>query len=678
MNEKLIYAVVVTYNRKVLLREGILALLASDNENLRILVVDNAGTDGTKDYIADLLENPAIIYENTGKNLGGAGGFAYGIRRAVSLGAYYVWLMDDDCIVTPTALDGFLRFADKAKDEFGFLSGVVRWTDGSICKMNVQRTTLFHEISDFSRHTRVKLASFVSLFLTAKVIEEVGLPYREFFIWGDDWEYTARISKSYPCYLVSDSVAVHKSKNNIGADIVSDTGDRLDRYFYAYRNEGYFYAKEGLRGKLYYFAKKLYHRIKIRFSGTPMKKEKLAILRQGAKAAKTFTPTKEFVFRPSSKVKVLEFFCEPLSYGGQEAFMLNMARDFESDAIAYTFATPYNADNEALLSLIRERGYSLVYLDYPFQTPLRKIYTTRGLKRILKTDAFDVIHIQSGSLYALYHAARIAKRHGVKRVYVHSHAAGSASSFKYKLIKAHSDRGIEKYADGFLACSVKAAQRKFPASVIEKKRYAVINNGIDSQRYVFSSAVREEYRRKLGIGEDELTLCHIGRFAPEKNHGFLIETAKLLAEKGKRFRLLLIGDGPLKEEMTEKVARAGLSDAVSFLGLRDDIPALLMASDVFLFPSLFEGLGIVAIEAQGTGLPTLCSPAIPREAAFTDLVSFVDIASPALWADAVLQARVAPLPREEYAKALLGAHYDAKESAALLEKIYLTGQVDYE
>ncbi len=677
MNEKLIYAVVVTYNRKVLLREGVLALLSSKNDNLRILVVDNAGTDGTKEYIADLLENPAVIYENTGKNLGGAGGFAYGIRRAVTLGAYYVWLMDDDCIVTPTALDGFLRFAEKANDAFGFLSGVVRWTDGSICKMNVQRTTLSKELTDFTRNQRVKLASFVSLFLTAKVIEEVGLPYREFFIWGDDWEYTARISKRFPCYLVADSVAVHKSKNNIGADIVSDTGDRLDRYFYAYRNEGYFYAKEGLRGKLYYFFKKLYHRVKIRFSGTPMKKEKLAILRQGARAAKSFKPTKEYVFRPKSRVKVLEFFCEPLSYGGQEAFMLNMARDFESEAISYTFATPYNADNEALLSLIKERGYGLIHLDFPFQTPLRKLYTTRGLKRILKADCFDVIHIQSGSLYALYNAARIAKKFGVKRVYVHSHAAGSTASFKYKLIKAYSDRRIEKYADGFLACSEKAAERKFPASVIEKKRYAVINNGIDSKRYVFSSEIRESTRCALGM-KDELLLCHIGRFAPEKNHAFLIETVQLLAEKGKDFHLLLIGDGPLKQEIVEKVKRAGLQDRVSFLGLRDDIPALLMASDVFLFPSVFEGLGIAAVEAQGTGLPTVCSSTITREVAFTDLVSFVDIASPALWADAVLQAKRAPLPREEYAKELLRAHFDAKESAALLEKIYQTGQIDYE
>ncbi len=677
MSEKTIFAVVVTYNRKVLLREGILALLASENENLRILVVDNAGTDGTKEYIADLLENPAVIYENTGKNLGGAGGFAYGIRRAVTLGAYYVWLMDDDCIVTETALEGFLRCAEALNDNFGFLSGVVRWTDGSICKMNAQRKTLSKELSDFTRNQRVKLASFVSLFLTAKVIEEVGLPYREFFIWGDDWEYTSRISKEYPCYLVADSIAVHKSKNNIGADIVSDTGDRLDRYFYAYRNEGYFYAKEGLRGKLYYFIKKLYHRIKIRFSKTPMKKEKLAILRQGARAVKTFKPTKEYVFRQNSKVKVLEFFCEPLSYGGQEAFMLNMARAFKGEGIAYTFATPYTADNEALLSLIKERGYGLIHLDYPFQTPLRKFYTTHGLKRILKTESFDVIHIQSGSLYALCHAARIAKKFGVKRVYVHSHAAGSSASFKYRLIKSYSDKRIEKYADGFLACSEKAAKRKFPAAVMEKKRYAVINNGIDSERYIFSEETRKAYRQELGL-TDELTLCHIGRFAPEKNHTFLIETAQLLAEKGKSFHLLLIGDGPLKQEIVEKVEKTGLSGCVSFLGLRDDVPALLMASDIFLLPSLFEGLPISAVEAQGTGLPTVCASTITREVAFTDLVSFVDIASPALWADAVLQARSAPLPREEYAKELAKGHFDAKESAALLEKIYLTGQVDYE
>ncbi|MBP3437207.1 MAG: glycosyltransferase [Clostridia bacterium] len=677
MNNKPVFAVVVTYNRKELLRESVEALLAIQNDALRILVVDNASTDGTKEHIADLLSLPSVLYENTGENLGGAGGFSYGIRRAVELGAYYIWLMDDDCVVSSSALDGFLRFAEKVNDDFGFLSGVIHWTDGSICKMNIQRTTLSKEISDFSKTQRVKLASFVSFFITTKTVEEMGLPYRDFFIWGDDWEYTSRISAVKPCYMVADSLAVHKSKNNIGADIVSDTGDRLDRYFYAYRNEGFFYYNEGFKGKLYFTAKKLFHRLKILFSKTPMKKEKLAILRKGAKAAKHFSPKKEYVFCKDTKVRVLEFFGEPLSYGGQEAFILNMARNFEDKQLDYTFATPFGADNAALLSLIEQRDYGLIHLDYAFDTPLRKIYTKRGLKKILEKHDFDVIHIHSGSLYTLLHAAKIAKKKGIKRVLVHSHAAGGSSSFKYRLIKADANRRIEKYVDGFLACSEVAAERKYPPAVIEKKQFAVINNGIDGALYTFTEEKRQAMRDALGLS-DKLAICHIGRFAPEKNHAFLIEVAKILAEKTRHFRLLLVGEGEGKAEMEARSSSYGLSDVVSFLGRRDDVADILMASDVFVLPSLFEGLPVSAVEAQATGLPTLCADTVTPEVNFSDLFTFLPIESPALWAEAILQVKKPSFPRESYAASLKNAHFDAKESASLLEKIYLTGQIHYE
>jgi len=241
-------AVIVTYNRKELLCECIEAVLAQKRTAPDIIVIDNHSTDGTAEAIRSY---EGIRYFDTGSNLGGAGGFQYGIRKGVELGYDYLWLMDDDCIPRPGALAALMK--NEPDHPYGFLTSKVLWRDGSICKMNVQRAELTKNVSDFSKgHVQpVVMASFVSLFLRTDVVRELGLPIKEFFIWTDDWEFTRRISRKYPCYLVTDSVVVHKSKLNIKADISSDTPDRLDRFYYLYRNDVYLYRREGFRGFAY-------------------------------------------------------------------------------------------------------------------------------------------------------------------------------------------------------------------------------------------------------------------------------------------------------------------------------------------------------------------------------------------------------------------------------------------
>ena len=265
-----------------------------DKKDLQILIVDNSSTDGTQEYISQFVDNKKVFYQNTGSNLGGAGGFNFGVKKAVEMNCDYVWIMDDDCIVHNDSLTALLDFANSVNNNFGYLSSVAKWTDGSICKMNVQRTSIKNEVSDFSKNQKIMLASFVSLFIKADAVKKLGLPIKDFFIWGDDWEYTYRLSKNYDCYLVANSVVTHKSKNNMGVDITRDTSDRLDRYFYAYRNEGYFYKQTGFKGKLYFFLKVMYHRFKIIFTKCVNKKQKLAIIKKGLKALKSFAPQIEF------------------------------------------------------------------------------------------------------------------------------------------------------------------------------------------------------------------------------------------------------------------------------------------------------------------------------------------------------------------------------------------------
>jgi GT2 family glycosyltransferase len=209
-NNKNVIAVIVTYNRKELLKECITALLNQKYKNCRILVVDNASTDGTKEHIADLLENERVIYKNTGSNLGGAGGFNFGMREAVQLGCDFVWVMDDDCIVHSDTLTTLLEVDKKLNGNYGFLASKVLWKDNSICKMNIPRKTLTKNLTDLNNLQKITMSSFVSFFVKASIIKEVGLPIKEFFIWTDDWEYSRRISRKYDCYFVPNSIVTHK------------------------------------------------------------------------------------------------------------------------------------------------------------------------------------------------------------------------------------------------------------------------------------------------------------------------------------------------------------------------------------------------------------------------------------------------------------------------------------
>ena len=251
-----IAAVVVTYNRLDLLRQCVEAL-RSQTEACDILVVNNASTDGTDRWLD---EQQDVNSRNTGSNLGGAGGFNYGMRWAVETGYEYVWVMDDDTLPEPDALEKLLE-ADRILDgKYGWLSSVALWTDGSECKMNRQKLKgSFHEYSPLLRHGLIQAeqATFVSLFLRSDIVHRFGLPIKEYFIWGDDIEYTRRIAVrgGMPCFIAGQSQGVHIRKENRGSSISTDTSERMLRYRYAYRNEMALYRKEGVRGICYYIAK---------------------------------------------------------------------------------------------------------------------------------------------------------------------------------------------------------------------------------------------------------------------------------------------------------------------------------------------------------------------------------------------------------------------------------------
>ena len=293
-------AVVVTYNRIELLKECIKAL-QQQIYTCDILIVDNASTDGTEEYINKIKKDyDNLHYKNTGDNIGGAGGFNFGMRWAVEAGYEYVWVMDDDCLPYTDALEKLINADGILKGKYGWLASAVLWKDGHECKMNrVKLKKSFYEYLEYMQYgiVQAEQATFVSLFLKTKTIKQVGLPIKEFFIWGDDIEFTRRITvrKKIPSYITGQSKVIHAMKENTGSNIATDIPERIERYKYAFRNEGYLYRKEGWKGICYYFAKCGWNIIKVIRNENDKKLKRIFIIIKNMIKGLKFNPKIEYI-----------------------------------------------------------------------------------------------------------------------------------------------------------------------------------------------------------------------------------------------------------------------------------------------------------------------------------------------------------------------------------------------
>ena len=291
-----ILSVVVTYNRKDLLQECIIALKNQKRIKTDILIIDNASNDGTEEMIEEKFIDD-VIYQNTGANLGGAGGFNYGIKKSFDLHKKYdyLWVMDDDTIPKDDTLYEISKIVEKDKN-FGFISPKTLWIDGSLCLMNKQRKIDNNQIDlDTLDMTKLLSASFVGCFLNVKAVIDVGLPIKEFFIWGDDVEYTKRISKKYNCYFTNSGELLHKMKSNLPTNIESEQLERIDRYFYHYRNRFYIAKKEGLKKIASYHFNVLKSIVKVLIRSKNYKLKRISTIFKGYIQGIVFNPKIEYI-----------------------------------------------------------------------------------------------------------------------------------------------------------------------------------------------------------------------------------------------------------------------------------------------------------------------------------------------------------------------------------------------
>lgn len=251
-----------------------------------------------------------------------------------------------------------------------------------------------------------------------------------------------------------------------------------------------------------------------------------------------------------------------------------------------------------------------------------------GLNKIIKREKYDVVHIHGNSATMTLETG-ISKWNKVPVIIAHSHNTTCSHLKIHELLYPIFRK---TYTHG-MACGVEAGKWLF-----RDDPFTVLKNGIDLEVFAYDEDIRDEYRKKLGIRDEDVLIGHIGNFVEQKNHTFLLDAFSKLAKRSDQYKLLLIGAGPLFEMMKEKACQLGIQDAVIFLGKTTEAAKYYQAMDLFMLPSLYEGLPLVLVEAQAVGLACVVSEKVARESDLTGEMKFIPIEDSGVWADALEEA----------------------------------------
>lgn len=348
-----------------------------------------------------------------------------------------------------------------------------------------------------------------------------------------------------------------------------------------------------------------------------------------------------------------------MNRGGLETMLMNYYRHIDRNKVQFDFLTHRytKADYDDEIAAL---GGKIYYL--PRLIPWSPSYKKALNQFFTDHPEYQIIHVHQDCLSSVI--LKVAKQHNVLVRIAHSHSSSQDKNIKY-LIKLWYKRSIPKYATHLFACGKKAGDWMFNGAP-----YSIFNNAISVSDYIPNAQVRMQMRSKLGF-TDELVIGHVGRFSYPKNHPFLLEIFAALFRKKQNVALLLIGGGDRIERVRKQAQELGIIDRVHFLGVRDDVPDLMQAMDVFVFPSLYEGLPVTMVEAQAAGLPCIISDKVPSECIIADgLIDVLPLReTPDIWAYRILSR--AQEKRTDHRAEIIAHGYDVANEAAKLQQFYL-------
>lgn len=326
-------------------------------------------------------------------------------------------------------------------------------------------------------------------------------------------------------------------------------------------------------------------------------------------------------------MKKILYFIDDLSMGGIQKLALDWVSKFDKDKISVDFLLLDEGKSYELENVFKKMNCKIYKLENIW---IRKSWDY--LKYNIACNNFfknhhdyDIIELHSSSKN--YVILKFAKKYGIKTRISHSHNIGFQTKNKIKILVGNIfKKKLIKYSTDFLACSVDAGKWLFGPEIINSDRFEVIYNSIDFDKFKYNRNTRNKIRKKLNISNDEFIIGHIGRFNEQKNHQFLINLFEKIHNIKPNSKLLLLGEGNLKTSIENLVKEKKLEKSVIFAGIKTNANEYLQAMDNFVFPSLYEGLGIVLIEAQAAGLKIFTSKnVVPIEARISNNFYYIKL-----------------------------------------------------
>lgn len=346
-----------------------------------------------------------------------------------------------------------------------------------------------------------------------------------------------------------------------------------------------------------------------------------------------------------------------MNAGGAETFLMKIYRSLDRTRYQMDFCV--NAEQEGVYDReIEALGGRIFRVTPKSKGPIKSFIQTKNL---VKREKYQyVMRVNQHSLAALDLLA--ARMGGAKHLILRS--SNSRSVGTLQTVLHYLFRFLPRMVPTVkIAPSTEAAEYTFGKGCVTKNKVTLLKNGLDTEKFRFSAEARHSYRAELGV-ENRLVVGHVGRFDGQKNHGFLLEVFAKIKQLREDAVLILVGDGKDRQEMSQKAKDLGVADSVQFLGVRSDVPELLSAMDVFVFPSLYEGMPNTVLEAQTSGLPCVVSDTITGEAKVTELVHFLSLnQGPDAWAELAIAAdENRCVDREAVYQEMRHAGYDAADT----------------
>lgn len=349
--------------------------------------------------------------------------------------------------------------------------------------------------------------------------------------------------------------------------------------------------------------------------------------------------------------------------GGVESVVMNYYRYIDRTKIQFDFICDDDSTNIPYEE-IEKLGGKVILIP-----PYQKVFKYHNkLKKILKDGHYKIVHshINTLSVFSLF-AAKCA---GVPVRIAHSHSTTNKKEKKKNLLKQVLRPFSKLFATDYMCCSELAGRWLFGDKEYDKGNVYLLNNAIDLEKFKYNKDIRKKMRKSLNISDDTLVIGHVGRFVEQKNHRFLIDIFNEVYKQNNNSLLLLAGQGPLIDEIKNKVKSLKLEKNVKFLGQRNDIDKLYQAFDVFLLPSLYEGLPVVGVEAQATGLLCELSNDMTKETKVLDTTMFISLNTSAEeWANNILDD-VKKHKRIDSSKEMTDKNFNIKKETNKLEDIY--------